>query len=138
MEILGKEAAAAVAAVEAQQQILTLQRLLAMFASLEEFQEELKDINQEEQISRLHEMLAPHLLGRTAVRGAYNSVLWKLPVILGWENNHLRSFGTEGRKKDGSQIPPADRVFEYILFCGSDIKVLYADIPKSISLEGYL
>ena len=32
------------------------------FASLEEFQEEFKDINQEEQISRLHKMLAPHLL----------------------------------------------------------------------------
>ncbi|EPS62407.1 hypothetical protein M569_12383, partial [Genlisea aurea] len=34
------------------------------FASLEEFQEEFKDINQEEQISRLHKMLAPHLLRR--------------------------------------------------------------------------
>lgn len=32
------------------------------FGSLEEFQEEFKDINQEEQISRLHRMLAPHLL----------------------------------------------------------------------------
>lgn len=32
------------------------------FGSLEEFQEEFKDINQEEQISRLHKMLAPHLL----------------------------------------------------------------------------
>ncbi|KAJ8751693.1 hypothetical protein K2173_025859 [Erythroxylum novogranatense] len=34
------------------------------FSSLEEFQEEFKDINQEEQISRLHKMLAPHLLRR--------------------------------------------------------------------------
>ncbi|KAF5726268.1 CHD3-type chromatin-remodeling factor PICKLE isoform X2 [Tripterygium wilfordii] len=34
------------------------------FESLEEFQEEFKDINQEEQISRLHKMLAPHLLRR--------------------------------------------------------------------------
>lgn len=32
------------------------------FGSLEEFQEEFKDISQEEQISRLHRMLAPHLL----------------------------------------------------------------------------
>lgn len=32
------------------------------FGSLEEFQEEFRDINQEEQISRLHKMLAPHLL----------------------------------------------------------------------------
>ncbi|GAA0152154.1 chromatin/chromatin-binding, or -regulatory protein [Lithospermum erythrorhizon] len=34
------------------------------FNSLEEFQEEFKDISQEEQISRLHRMLAPHLLRR--------------------------------------------------------------------------
>ncbi|KAK1275276.1 CHD3-type chromatin-remodeling factor PICKLE [Acorus gramineus] len=34
------------------------------FASLEDFQEEFKDINQEEQIIRLHKMLAPHLLRR--------------------------------------------------------------------------
>ncbi|XP_031482496.1 CHD3-type chromatin-remodeling factor PICKLE [Nymphaea colorata] len=34
------------------------------FASLEEFQEEFKDINQEEQVARLHKMLAPHLLRR--------------------------------------------------------------------------
>lgn len=36
--------------------------LYFQFGSLEEFQEEFKDINQEEQISRLHKMLAPHLL----------------------------------------------------------------------------
>ncbi|PIA60920.1 hypothetical protein AQUCO_00300438v1 [Aquilegia coerulea] len=34
------------------------------FGSLEEFQEEFKDINQEEQVARLHKMLAPHLLRR--------------------------------------------------------------------------
>jgi chromodomain-helicase-DNA-binding protein 4 len=34
------------------------------FSSLEEFQQEFRDINQEEQVQRLHKMLAPHLLRR--------------------------------------------------------------------------
>ncbi|KAI7747238.1 hypothetical protein M8C21_002030 [Ambrosia artemisiifolia] len=44
------------------------------FSSLEEFQEEFKDINQEEQVSRLHKMLAPHLLRRVK-----KDVMKKLP-----------------------------------------------------------
>jgi protein LSM14 len=63
------------------------------------------------------------LVSRSEVR--YEGILYNISTADSTlALSSVKAFGTEGRRKDGPQVPPNPELFEYVIFRGADIKEL--------------